>query len=104
MVKEIQSHMRLRSSADRHEVRQQYIPMFWNTLAKRLEVEGKEALDDIIGLMDDYFLTKEDWDAIVELGVGPFNGEELLKRIPSTTKATFTRQYVILYCCNIHRH
>jgi len=90
-VKEIQSHIRLRSSGDRHEVRQSYIPCFFNTLVRRLEIEGKEALPDIIKVMDDYFLTKEDWDNIIELGVGPC--EESTVQIPSSVKSAFTRMY-----------
>ncbi|KAL1647437.1 DNA replication factor C complex subunit Rfc1 [Diplodia intermedia] len=91
MVKEIQGHMRLRSSADRHEIRQQYVPILWQELVKRLEVEGKEAVPEVIELMDSYFLTKEDFDAIMELGVGPMNMEKV--KIESQSKATFTRLY-----------
>jgi replication factor C subunit 1 len=58
---------------------------------RRLEVEGKDAVPDIIQVMDDYFLTKEDWDSIVELGVGPC--AEGTVQIPSLTKAAFTREY-----------
>ncbi|KAF3933432.1 hypothetical protein ABW19_dt0210159 [Dactylella cylindrospora] len=90
-VKEIQSHMRLRCSADRHEVRQFYVPIFWQMLARRLEAEGKDAVPDMIELMDDYFLTKEDYDAILELGVGPLDETKL--NIPSVAKSAFTRAY-----------
>ncbi|KAJ4356367.1 DNA replication factor C complex subunit Rfc1 [Didymosphaeria variabile] len=90
-VKEIQAHMRLRSSGDRHEVRQQYVPVLWQQLVKRLEDEGKEAVPEIIELMDSYFLTKDDFDAIVELGVGPMVQEKV--KIASQDKATFTRLY-----------
>ncbi|KAK7192528.1 hypothetical protein DPSP01_008832 [Paraphaeosphaeria sporulosa] len=90
-VKEIQAHMRLRSSGDRHEVRQQYVPILWQQLVKRLEDGGKEAIPEIIELMDSYFLTKDDWDAIVELGVGPMVQEKV--KIASQDKATFTRLY-----------
>lgn len=90
MVKEIQAHMRLRSSGDRHEVRQQYIPIFWAELVKRLEEEGKEAVPEIIDLMDSYFLTKDDFDAIMELGVGPMAQEKV--SIATQAKASFTRQ------------
>ena len=89
MVKEIQGHMRLRSSADRHEVRQQYVPMFWNKLPKRLERDGKDGIKDVIGLMDSYFLTKDDFDAIMELGIG--NMDEKHVKIETATKSTFTR-------------
>ncbi|RPB04537.1 DNA replication factor C, large subunit [Choiromyces venosus 120613-1] len=88
-VKEIQSHIRLRASGDRHEVRQTYIPAFYNMLAKRLERDGKDAILEVIDTMDDYFLTKDDWDAIVELIVGPASALD----IPTQAKSSFTRQY-----------
>jgi replication factor C subunit 1 len=89
LVKEIQAHMRLRSSGDRHEVRQQYIPVLWQQLVKRLEEDGKDAVPEIIELMDSYFLTKDDFDAIMELGVGPMVQDRI--KIASQDKATFTR-------------
>ena len=88
-VKEIQSHMRLRTSADRHEIRQQYLPALWTQLVRKMEVEGKEAVEDVIELMDSYFLTREDFDAIMELGVGPQRQE--LVSLDTQTKSTFTR-------------
>jgi replication factor C subunit 1 len=88
-VKEIQGHMRLRTSGDRHEIRQQYLPILWQNLIKKLEVEGKEAVPKVIELMDQYFLTKDDFDAILELGVGPMDQEKI--KLETQTKATFTR-------------
>lgn len=90
-VKEIQSHMRLRTSGDRHEIRQQYLPVLWTELVDRLQNEGKEAVDDVIDLMDSYFLTREDFDAIMELGLGPQRMENV--KLDTQTKATFTRLY-----------
>jgi replication factor C subunit 1 len=83
--------MRLRASGDRHEIRQQYLPVLWARLIKNLETSGDEAIEEIIDLMDSYFLTKDDWDAILELGVGPQNEGTI--KIPSTTKSLFTRKY-----------
>lgn len=83
--------MRLRSSADRHEVRQQYIPALWNKLVKRLEVEGKESVPQIMDLMDSYYLTRDDFDGIQELGVGYMNMEKI--KIETQAKAAFTRMY-----------
>lgn len=88
-VKEIQSHMRLRAHGDRHEIRQQYLPTLWRLLPQRLEMHGKDVINDCIELMDDYFLTKEDYDAIIELGVGPMSEEVL--NIPTQVKTAFTR-------------
>lgn len=88
-VKEIQAHMRLRTSGDRHEIRQQYLPVLWTQLVHRLQVEGKSAVDDVIDLMDSYFLTRDDFDYIMELGLADQDQE--LVNIETQTKATFTR-------------
>ncbi|CAK4030565.1 replication factor C subunit 1 like [Lecanosticta acicola] len=90
-VKEIQGHMRLRTSADRHEIRQTYMPILFEKLVKRLQKDGKDAVPEIIELMDSYFLTKDDFDAIMELGVGSADQENI--RIETQAKATFTRLY-----------
>jgi replication factor C subunit 1 len=88
-VKEIQSHMRLRTSGDRHEIRQQYLPVLWTQIIKRLETDGKDCVDEVIELMDSYFLTRDDFDYIKELGLGP--QDESFVKIDTQTKATFTR-------------
>ena len=90
-IKEIQGHMRLRASGDRHEIRQQYLPVLWYRLVHELQVQGKDGLADIIDLMDSYYLTKEDWDAILELGVGPMDMANV--KIDSQSKSAFTRTY-----------
>lgn len=83
--------MRLRASGDRHEVRQQYLPALWNKTVRVLRDEGKEAVPGVIDLMDSYFLTKEDFDSMVELGVGTMSEEKA--KLETQTKATFTRLY-----------
>ena len=88
-VKEIQGHMRLRTSADRHEIRQTYMPLLFDKLVKRLQEDGKDAVPEIIELMDSYFLTKDDFDAIMELGVGDADQEKI--KIETQAKSTFTR-------------
>ncbi|KIV83963.1 hypothetical protein PV11_05943 [Exophiala sideris] len=91
LIKEIQGHMRLRSSADRHEVRQQYLPALWNKTVGTLQHEGKEGVQEVIDFMDSYYLTKEDFEALMELGVGPMDMEKV--KLETATKATFTRLY-----------
>lgn len=83
--------MRLRASGDRHEIRQQYLPVLWYRLIKDLEQNGKDQVETVIDLMDSYFLTKDDWDAIMELGVGPMNIESI--KIDAQSKSAFTRIY-----------
>jgi replication factor C subunit 1 len=91
-VREIHSHMRLRSSGDHNEVRQQYLPLLWTRIVQRLDIEGRDAVPEVIELMDSYFLTREDFDAMQELGVGPQAEDRV--NIETQTKAAFTRTWV----------
>ncbi|KAK3946435.1 replication factor C subunit 1 [Diplogelasinospora grovesii] len=90
-VREIHSHMRLKSSGDHNEIRQQYLPVLWHQLIKRLEMEGKDGVEEVIELMDSYYLTREDFDSIKELGLGHQSEERV--NIDTQTKAAFTRTY-----------
>lgn len=95
-VKEIQGHMRLKTAADRNEIRQQYMPYLWNATVGKLIKDGKDAVPEMIDFMDSYYLTKDDYDAIIELGVGPQSSEgekPVTSSIDTQTKAAFTRQY-----------
>ncbi|OAP55551.1 hypothetical protein AYL99_10524 [Fonsecaea erecta] len=90
-VKEIQGHMRLRTAADRHEIRQQYLPALWNKTVGTLQEEGKDSVQGVIDFMDSYYLTKEDFDSVLELGVGKYDMEDV--KIDTATKTSFTRLY-----------
>ncbi|KAL9598246.1 MAG: hypothetical protein Q9219_004605 [cf. Caloplaca sp. 3 TL-2023] len=91
MLKEIQGHMRLHASGDRHQIRLEYLALLWQKIVNHLNIHGKEGVPDVISIMDSYFLTKDDWDAIVELGLGPMSEDHV--RLDTQTKATFTRMY-----------
>jgi len=83
--------MRLRASGDRDEIRQQYMPALWDKMVRPLMVDGKDAVESVIDLMDSYFITREDFDSIVELGLGPMS--ESIVDIHPQTKSAFTRIY-----------
>jgi len=93
LLREIQGHMRLRISGDRNEVRQSYMQTLFDRLVRRFANDGAEAIDDIISLMDEYFLTREDFDSIMEISLGPNDGEGLMKGVPPNVKTAFTRKY-----------
>ena len=83
--------MRLRTSGNRDEIRQQYMPLVWDKSIRRLMDEGKDSVDDVIDFMDTYFLTRDDFDAMIELGLGPMDQSKV--KLETQTKATFTRLY-----------
>jgi len=46
--------------------------------------------------MDEYFLSKDEWDTLVELGVGGYKDEGVLKKITTATKTSFTKKCVMV--------
>ncbi|KZT38716.1 DNA replication factor C, large subunit [Sistotremastrum suecicum HHB10207 ss-3] len=90
---DIQIRMRLKVSGDKVEIRQHYIPALFPRLVMPLMESGASAVDEVIESMDEYFLSREDWDSLVELGVGDHKDETVLKKISTATKTSFTRKY-----------
>lgn len=93
LVKEIQIRMRLKISGDKNEVRQSYLPALFPALTQPLVKQGADAIPELIEFMDNYYLSKEDWDTILELGIGKNDAKKVLDSIPSATKSAFTRKY-----------
>lgn len=44
--------------------------------------------------MDEYYLSKDEWDTIVELGVGDSKDDKVLKKLSTATKTAFTKRLV----------
>jgi replication factor C subunit 1 len=42
--------------------------------------------------MDEYYLSREDWDTVVELGVDQNKDDLVLKKISTATKTTLTKK------------
>ncbi|MBW0475959.1 hypothetical protein O181_015674 [Austropuccinia psidii MF-1] len=94
LLGEIQIRMRLKISGDKKEVLMNYLPVLYPRLFDPLvDEDGPEELDDIIQLMDDYYLTKKEWEGVVEIMALGKSFEDVLKQIPSGTKSAFTRRY-----------
>ncbi|KAJ9118684.1 hypothetical protein QFC22_003904 [Naganishia vaughanmartiniae] len=93
---DVQIKMRLKVSGSRDEIRQDYLPLLASKVVLPLTLKKKaadEAVDEIMPYLDEYYLNKEDWEALVDLGVGDMEGEAMMKKIPTQTKSTFTRIY-----------
>lgn len=93
LLQELQYHTRLRTSTDKKELRLDYMSAFIHKLTGPILQDGEAGIEKTIDIMDYYFLTKEDWDAIIDFGVGAANGDAILKKIPTKVKTAFTRKY-----------
>jgi len=94
---DVQIRMRLNVSGDRSEIRQTYLPVLMKQLSAPLAAQGQDGIEEVIALMDDYYLTKDEFDTVMELGLGDeFSGETLLKGVNAATKSALTRTCVLL--------
>ncbi|CCD24960.1 replication factor C subunit 1 NDAI_0E01440 [Naumovozyma dairenensis CBS 421] len=93
LLQELQYHTRLSTSTDKLGLRLAYLPTFKRRLLEPLLHKGAEGVSDVIELMDDYYLTREDWDTIMDFMIGPDITTLQLKKIPTSVKTAFTRKY-----------
>jgi replication factor C subunit 1 len=80
------------SSGSARSFRLDYIPTLTMCLATPLIKDGGAGIPDVIERLDAYYLQKEDWNAVMELGIfkekrGPMDA------IPGAVKAALTREY-----------
>ncbi|SCU93587.1 LAME_0F04324g1_1 [Lachancea meyersii CBS 8951] len=93
LLQELQYHTRLSTSTNKLGLRMDYMPTLKRRLLDPLSTDGSEAIGDVIQLMDDYYLSKEDWDSIMEFMIGNDKTEAQIKKIPTAVKSGFTRKY-----------
>lgn len=93
LLTEISIHMRLNISASKDEVRLSYLSLLIVFMTEPLIKNGIDGIDSVISLLDDYTILKEDYDAILELGIGRYDGEKIQTKISSNVKSAFTRKY-----------
>ncbi|KAJ3262664.1 hypothetical protein HK103_000193 [Boothiomyces macroporosus] len=87
LLRELQLHTRLHTSADKNELRLSYLPLLAKKLTKPM-ADSEDGISDVINLMDSYYLNKDDFDSVMELGYQSYPSG-----IPSKTKSAFTRTY-----------
>jgi len=92
-LNDVQIRMRLKVSGDKPEIRQHYVPALFPSLVKPLIDTGLSAIDEVIVAMDDYYLSKDEWDTIIELGLDENKDTVILKKMTTATKSTLTKRY-----------
>lgn len=95
LLAELRSHIRLKLAANAVDLRLEFQPVLAFMLLDPLLNRGSDAIPEVIEFMDKYFITKEDWDVVMELGVGidGRNTENMAKKLPTAVKTAFTRKY-----------
>jgi replication factor C subunit 1 len=92
ILQEIEKHMRTKISANREGLNRDYLPVIRERLTKPLIKDGAQGVDKVIDFMDEYYITREDFDSILELTT--WTGQaDVMSKIDSKVKAAFTRTY-----------
>jgi replication factor C subunit 1 len=76
----------------REAIRLDYVPLLSLRMTHPLHnLPKEEAVNKVVDTMDDYSLTQEDFDTIIDLS--KFQGPSLLDGVPSAVKAALTKAY-----------
>ncbi|XP_055871771.1 replication factor C subunit 1-like isoform X2 [Biomphalaria glabrata] len=92
ILQELASHMRLVTSCDKRSLNLDYLPALRACLTSPLVQKGSDGVEEVIKLMNDYDIIKDDFDNILEVTKWP-NSLDVMSKIDSKTKSAFTRQY-----------
>ena len=94
IVQNLQYHTCIRTKTNNDDLRMDYIPYLRSQLVQPLVTKGADGIDDVLKMMDEYYLTKEDFDNILELAVqGGRKVDDIYKKVPTSVKSAFTRRY-----------
>ena len=93
LLKELSAKMKNRVSGDKSEIRQTYIPNFIKFLTDPLIKNGKDGIESVIKFMDDYYISREDYDSILDIGIGNLDRDLIQKQIETKVKTAFTVAY-----------
>ncbi|XP_069105828.1 replication factor C subunit 1-like [Argopecten irradians] len=92
ILQETRTHMRLRISGDKRSLNMDYLPYMRHSLTRPLVTRESEGVPEVINLMENYDIIKEDFDNILEVSKWP-NSDDPLKHLSTKTKSAFTRTY-----------
>ena len=78
ILTELTMHMCLHTSGGKSEIRQAYLTPLINILTMPLLKYGVEGVDHVIAILDAYTILKEDYDQLLELGIGKIDHRRVL--------------------------
>ncbi|XP_010623412.1 replication factor C subunit 1 isoform X1 [Fukomys damarensis] len=92
IVQDLALHMSLRTYSSKRTVNMDYLSHIRDALVQPLTSQGVEGVQDVVALMDTYYLMKEDFENIMEISSWGGKPSPFSKLDPKV-KAAFTRSY-----------
>ncbi|GIY35893.1 replication factor C subunit 1 [Caerostris darwini] len=92
VLQELHVHMRMRITGNKTDVALDYLPLLKRALTQPLIQKETEGIPDVLKMMENYFLLREDFDSIIDLSLW-FNQTDPRTKIITKVKSAFTRAY-----------
>ncbi|XP_063459587.1 replication factor C subunit 1 isoform X7 [Pan paniscus] len=92
IVQDLALHMSLRTYSSKRTVNMDYLSLLRDALVQPLTSQGVDGVQDVVALMDTYYLMKEDFENIMEISSWGGKPSPFSKLDPKV-KAAFTRAY-----------
>lgn len=92
LVQDLALHMSLRTYSSKRTINMDYLSHIRDALVQPLTSQGVEGVQDVVALMDAYYLMKEDFENIMEMSSWGGKPSPFSKLDPKV-KAAFTRAY-----------
>ncbi|XP_058797913.1 replication factor C subunit 1 [Phymastichus coffea] len=92
LLQDITVHARITTGASKEAINLDYIKLLVDSIVRPLALEGTEGVEKAISVMNQYHLTREDLDSLVEITKWPHTRDPM-QSVDSKTKAAFTKAY-----------
>uniref|UniRef100_A0A8C5LQE5 Replication factor C subunit 1 n=1 Tax=Leptobrachium leishanense TaxID=445787 RepID=A0A8C5LQE5_9ANUR len=92
ITQELAMHMCLRTHSSKRALNLDYMPYLRNMLVRPLTAQGADGVQEVVDMMDSYYLMKEDFDNIMD--ICSWGGKpSAFSKLDPKVKAAFTRGY-----------
>jgi len=92
LAQEVDMRMKTRMNADWKRILLDYAPCLRGLLSQPLLREGQNGIDEVISILDAYYLSREDWETILDMTSVQMKSNPK-DNIPTAVKSAFTRAY-----------
>lgn len=92
MLQDLTVHSRITTGASKDAINLDYIKSLVNSITRPLANNGVEGVEQAIKVMNQYHLTREDLDSLIELTKWP-GYKDPMEKVDTKTKTAFTKAY-----------
>ncbi|CAH1774477.1 unnamed protein product [Owenia fusiformis] len=92
ILQELRTHMRLKVSCAKEGLSMEYLPHMKHRLTKPLIESETEGVREVIDMLDEYNMLKEDFDNIMDITLWS-NEQNPMSKVATKVKSAFTRTY-----------